>query len=155
MKFRIAEFFATGFYSGYIPGASGTYGTLVALPIAWMLGPLAWSWRALIVLGVIALGTWAADVICRTRGIKDPGYVVSDEIAGYLLAVIWFEPTWVLFLTGFALFRFFDILKPWPLRSLEIYPGGWGVMLDDLGASVYTAGCLLGLGQLFPQWFVL
>lgn len=156
MKFRIAEFFATGFYSGYIPGAPGTYGTIVAVPLAYALQFLPfWPARVLVVLVVIVVGTWAADVVCQTRGIKDPGYVVSDEIAGYMLGVVWFTLGWPVLCAGFVLFRFFDILKPFPLKRLERAPGGWGVMLDDLGAGIYSAGGLLVLSFVWPRWFAL
>ncbi|MEQ9364009.1 MAG: phosphatidylglycerophosphatase A [Leptospirales bacterium] len=153
MKFRLAECIGTGFYSGYLPGAPGTWGTLVAVPIAWAMQFLAWPWRLAVVAVVIFIGTWAADVVCKTRAIKDPGYVVSDEIAGYLLGVACFALHWPVLVVGFLVFRFFDILKPYPLKYLERAPGGWGVMLDDLGAGVYTALVLIGLCFAAPDYF--
>ncbi|MCR9144639.1 MAG: phosphatidylglycerophosphatase A [bacterium] len=139
MKFKLAEFIATGFYSGYIPVAPGTWGTIVAVPLAFATSLLDWPLRIVVVAIVILVGTWAADVVCKVREIKDPGYVVSDEIAGYMLGVMFFAGSGAVLLVGFIVFRFFDILKPAPLKMLERAPGGWGVMLDDLGAGVYTA----------------
>lgn len=161
MYFRVAEFLATGFYSGYLPKAPGTWGTVVAIPIAIGLAYLPLVWRVPAVLVITLLGTWAADVVCRVNEIKDPGYVVSDEIAGYLWGVAFFAPIggvfsvsgWALWLTGFAVFRFFDILKPPPLKILERAPGGPGVMLDDLGAGVYTALVLLVIQLLGASWW--
>ena len=111
MRFRLAELIGTGFYSGYIPGMPGTYGTVVAVPMAWALGFVEWPLRFVLVAVIILIGTWAADVVCRVREIKDPGYVVSDEIGGYLLGVMAFAASWQLLLAGFVIFRFFDILK--------------------------------------------
>ncbi len=150
MKFRLAEFIATGFYSGYIPVAPGTWGTVVAVPLAFATAWLDWPWRILVVAVVILVGTWAADVVCKIREIKDPGYVVSDEIAGYMLGVMLFAGSGAVLLVGFIVFRIFDILKPAPLKSMERAPGGWGVMLDDLGAGVYTALVLFALSLEFP-----
>ena len=84
------------------------------------------------------LGIWAAGATARDLGKKDPGRVVIDEVLGqWLTAAGILHPTWQSYLLAFALFRIFDIIKPWPIRSLEKLPGGVGIVFDDLLAGVY------------------
>ncbi len=90
------------------------------------------------------IGIPAATRIARESGRPDPGFVVIDEVAGQWLALILMPPLWPNALLAFILFRFFDILKPWPIRRLEALPEGTGIMLDDLGAGIIA----LALGQL-------
>jgi phosphatidylglycerophosphatase A len=87
---------------------------------------------------VAGIGTWAAGEAEKLLNKKDASSIVIDEIAGYVLAMVMIPPAWGLVIVGFFLFRFFDILKPWPLRRLEKMHGGAGVMLDDIGAGIYT-----------------
>ncbi|MGE4553855.1 MAG: phosphatidylglycerophosphatase A [Desulfovibrionaceae bacterium] len=136
---------------GHLPWAPGTWGSAAAT----LLAPLCFiplpDWgRGLVLLGVLALGTWAAGVAERFYGRTDPGCVVIDEVLGLWIAV-WPVPRptlvvdpepWTL-LAGLVLFRIFDILKPWPIRTVERRtPGGLGVMLDDAVAGVLAALCL-------------
>jgi phosphatidylglycerophosphatase A len=135
---KIALFIAQGAYSGRAPIAPGTAGTVVGVLLYLLmrdLGPLAYS---AVCAAVIAVGTWAAGRVDRMFGTKDNSTIVIDEIAGYLVAMFLIPHAWGYVAAGFFLFRAFDIVKPWPLRSLERIPGGPGVMLDDLGAGVYT-----------------
>ena len=141
---------ATWFGAGLIPKAPGTWGSLAALPFAWALlhfGNMWWLAGAAVL--VFLVGWWASDVYVTSTGQADPGAVVIDEVAGQWLALlpasasVWWH--WAL---GFALFRFFDIVKPWPIgwadRRLK---GGFGVMIDDVIAGV-LAGVLLYLAIL-------
>lgn len=137
----LARFIATGAYAGYVPYAPGTVGTLVALPLAWVLGGLAeanlaayWS-----VLGlIVAVSVWAAGVLARELGQHDPGVIVIDEVAGYLLAVALLPTTVTVLVVAFFVFRLLDILKPPPAAQAEALPGGLGVVADDLVAGLMT-----------------
>ena len=147
---RFAEFVSTGFYSGYLPKAPGTWGTLVTVPLVWLLWHLDPVWWFVSTVAVTCLGIWSADVTARALGLKDPGMVVIDEMAGYMVAMLPFAAGWPALLIAFVVFRGFDILKPFPLRRLEALPGGQGIMYDDLGAGVYTAIVMLALAFIWP-----
>jgi phosphatidylglycerophosphatase A len=140
---RLTLVFATGFGTGYAPIASGTFGTMVAIPLFILLsrwgnpGVLA----GLVVIAI--LGIPASDHMERSLGVSDPGRIVIDEIAGYLLAMAGSPVEARYIIAGFFLFRFFDIVKPPPVRQAEKYlRGGLGVVADDLLAGVYAWICL-------------
>lgn len=136
-----AFFIATWFGSGLLPKIPGTWGSAAALPFAWVIawygGPWALLAASLIAFGV---GIWAAEVYSRHAGVKDAGPIVIDEVAGQWLTLAAFSPDPLTLIAGFFLFRFADIIKPWPAswadRSLQ---GGLGVMLDDMIAGLYAA----------------
>jgi phosphatidylglycerophosphatase A len=86
----------------------------------------------------ILIGIPAATHVARASGSKDPQFVVIDEVAGQFIALIGAPLGWKAFLTGFVLFRVFDILKPPPVRQLEMLPEGFGIMLDDVAAGLYA-----------------
>jgi len=132
---------ATWFGVGLIPFAPGTFGSLAAVPFAWLissyLGVLGLAVGVALVFGV---GIWASGRFARARGISDPGPVVIDEIAGQWLALILIPPSLLGYAIGFALFRAFDVIKPWPISVLDRrVKGGLGVMLDDLLAGALAA----------------
>ncbi|MCK5352465.1 phosphatidylglycerophosphatase A, partial [bacterium] len=136
---RLTLVFATGLGAGFSPIASGTVGTVVAVPIFVLLS----QWGTSGVLAGLAiitvLGIPAADHMERSLGASDPGRIVIDEIAGYLLAMAGSPVEARYIIAGFFLFRFFDIVKPPPVRQAEKYlPGGFGVVADDLLAGVYA-----------------
>jgi phosphatidylglycerophosphatase A len=139
---------ATWFGVGNLPAAPGTFGSLAALPIAWLLayhgGPLALAVAGVAVFGV---GWWASKVYIETTGIDDPGPVVIDEVAGQWLTLLAAAPgVWWHWLAGFVLFRFFDIVKPWPVGwADQRIKGGFGVMFDDILAAIYGFAVLTGL----------
>lgn len=135
---------ATWFGVGLLPGAPGTWGSLAALPFAWLIH-LAFGWigLAVAVAAVFAVGVWSAGAVVRSWGVKDPAAVVIDEVAGQWLTLLVVPPDPILYAIGFVLFRIADILKPWPAswadKRLE---GGLGVMLDDVFAAAYAAAAL-------------
>ena len=134
----IVLFIAQGAYSGRVPKAPGTAGTVIGVLLYLLLKDVSPLWYGIACVGVTVLGTWAAGYADCILGTKDSPSIVIDEIAGFLVALFLVPFAWGYVLAGFALFRFFDILKPWPLKRLQDMPGGPGVMLDDIGAGVYT-----------------
>lgn len=135
-----AHFIALGFGVGTLPRAPGSFGTLLALPLWWLLaegqGPLL---LAAMLAALFALGVWACAVTGRHLGVADHGAMVWDEAVAFLLvlAIVPNVASWQL--AAFVLFRAFDIAKPAPIRQLEArFKGGFGVMFDDLLAAGYT-----------------
>jgi len=153
-----AHFIALGFGVGLVPVAPGTFGTLLALPMFWLLGPHLDPIGWLIVLGFMYVGgIWVCDRTGRDLGVQDHNAIVWDEVVAFLF-VLFFTPSTPLWQTvAFALFRFFDIVKPDPIRYIEArFRGGFGVMVDDLAAAFFTLVLLSALKLLAPVvggWF--
>lgn len=143
------HFLAFGFGSGAAPLAPGTFGTLVAIPI-FLLFSLVDIWLYLVLTGLMLMvGIWLCHVTARDLGVHDHSGIVWDEIVGYLITMIAAPVGWLPILLGFFLFRFFDILKPWPVNWADKrVPGGLGIMLDDVLAGIYSALVLQGLLQI-------
>ena len=148
---KISLFIARGAYSGRFPIAPGTAGTVVGVLLYLLLQHLSPLWYGAACAGVAVLGTWAAGYADRILGTKDSPSIVIDEIAGFLAAMLLIPFLWGYVVAGVILFRFFDILKPWPLNRLQDVPGGPGVMLDDIGAAVYTNVILNVAGLILHQ----
>ena len=149
---KLARLLATWFYCGYAPVAPGTAGSLAAVLIAWLLHRYeavpAWTFAVLAAL-LFAPGVWAAGVTARLEGREDPGIVVVDEVVGEWLTIAGATTlNWRSWLLAFALFRIFDIWKPFPIRRLERLPGGWGIVLDDALAGIYGAIVMIIAGRL-------
>src|SRR5262245_12534705 len=138
---------------GFIPIAPGTWGSLVGVGIfliltASGLSAFAFNLTLVLIAGVITFaGIWAASRTEQITGRKDPGKVVVDEVAGQLVSLIPLSllsitsaPGWII--VSFILFRFFDIVKPYPARRMERLHGGLGIMCDDLVAGIYAAAAL-------------
>ena len=145
---KLAFTLATWFGAGLAPRAPGTAGSIAALPLFWALAfAPGWAMPAA-AAAVCVIGVWAAQRVSDARGEKDPQIVVIDEAAGVLLA-LWIgagSNIWMEFL-AVALFRVFDIFKPWPIRPLErLRPAGLGIMADDIAAGV-VAGIIVRLVQ--------
>jgi phosphatidylglycerophosphatase A len=142
-----ANLVATLFGIGRMRLGPGTWGSAVTgLLWAALAHALALSWRtpvaiALAVL-VMLIGIPAATLVARGAGVKDPQFVVIDEVAGQLVALIAVPLAWKSFLAGFILFRVFDIVKPPPVRQLEAMPAGAGIVLDDVAAGLYAFGVI-------------
>ncbi|HKO43713.1 MAG TPA: phosphatidylglycerophosphatase A [Pyrinomonadaceae bacterium] len=163
---------------GYLPLAPGTWGSLVGIGVYFVIRGTAmklfFDWglstnsnlfqvyygvlAVEIVLAIVLslVGTWAASQAERFSKTKDPGIVVIDEVAGQYIALLplpfLFDPAWWTIIVAFVLFRFFDIVKPYPARRLEDIKGGLGIMADDLVAGVYA-----GIGVMLIvciSWFI-
>jgi phosphatidylglycerophosphatase A len=134
---------AFGLGSGLARYAPGTFGTLVAIPLYLLLALLpAWAY-AVAVVAAFALGVWVCETVSRDLGVHDHGGIVWDEFVGYWITMFLMPVSWVWVLAGFALFRLFDIWKPWPIRWFDDnVPGGFGIMFDDVVAAV-AAGATL------------
>lgn len=134
----IILFIAQGAYVGKIPFAPGTMGTLLAAGLFQLISGISLDNYAILCAVLCGIGIWAAQEAEKILGCTDCPSIVIDEIAGFFIAMAWAPAGWGFLLAGFFLFRFFDIVKPWPLNDLQALPGGWGIMLDDVGAGIYT-----------------
>ena len=139
-------FLGTGFYSGYCPVAPGTAGTLVGIGLFWCFSKFTLPLYLITILAFIFLSVWIADGAEKIFQKKDAPCIVIDEISGLLITMTLIPWSWPNVGLGFFLFRFFDILKPFPARWVEKkLPGGWGVVLDDIVAGVYANIVLQGV----------
>ena len=131
--------FAFGFGSGLSPFAPGTMGTLVAVPFAVAMKSLDTAGFWIVLVLMFLLGIQVCGRVSRKLGVHDHGGIVWDEIVGYCLAVAFVPLQWAWLLAAFVLFRFFDIVKPWPIRQLDRkVSGGLGIMIDDIVAALFT-----------------
>jgi phosphatidylglycerophosphatase A len=136
---RFILILATGFGVGYSPIAPGTLGTLVAILIYYFLSEISPPLYEITLIGFFFLSVWVSENAERFFRKKDDQRIVIDEIIGFLTTMLWVPKTIRFVIIGFFLFRFFDILKPFPIRRLEKgFKGGFGVVLDDVVAGVYA-----------------
>jgi phosphatidylglycerophosphatase A len=140
-----AVLLATWFGVGFLPRAPGTWGSLAALPLAWIVswgfGPTGLFVAVVLIFG---FGWWATAIIARAGGASDPGAVVVDEVAGQCLALVAAPRDLLLYVVGFLLFRAADIFKPWPASWADrTIHGGLGIMLDDIFAALWVVAALL------------
>jgi len=142
---KTIKLLATGFGSGLSPFAPGTMGTLVSIPICLVCLPLTWPVRFVFVIVLSALAIFVsgrAEIIYEK---KDDQRIVIDEIAGFQVAMLPVAITGWHLCVAFVLFRIFDIWKPFPVNRLQDLPGGWGVVMDDVGAGIYAGVLMLAL----------
>lgn len=136
---RWAWWVATVAGVGAVPWAPGTAGSLVGVAVGWAAGrALTPFWYTAGTAALFGLGVAVATRVEHAARRKDPSVVVIDEVVGMLVALFALPLRVVDVLVAFLCFRIFDIAKPFPLRRLEAQPGGWGIMLDDLVAGLYT-----------------
>jgi len=136
---RLVLCFSSWFGAGLMPGAPGTFGTLTAVPLVYVLNHLGEIYEGLALIFFIPTAIWSSGFCERRLGRNDPPEVVIDEVAGFLLTLFLLPLSWFTLCLGFVLFRFFDIAKPFPIRRLEKrLTGGTGVVLDDLLAGLYA-----------------
>ena len=150
---RLGVFIATCAHVGYAPVAPGTFGSGVGLVVYYLVRR---QTSTAVELGAIALllvvGLWSATEAEHHFGGIDPGPVVIDEVIGMLITLALHPVNVVGAIIGFFIFRVLDVVKPWPARRLELLPGGFGVVLDDVMAGVYGNLLMWGLVRLLPSW---
>ena len=134
---------AFGLGAGASPYAPGTVGTLLAIPLVWLLAqwPL-WVYLA-VTVALFVIGVWVCEKTSKDIGVHDHSGIVFDEVVGYLITMIAVPVGLWTLLAGFFLFRLFDIVKPWPIRWLDKQvKGGFGIMIDDVLAGLFALAVL-------------
>jgi phosphatidylglycerophosphatase A len=140
---RPVQFLAFGFGSGLSPWAPGTAGTIVAVPLYWLIADWSLLWYSAVVLVAALVGIWICGAASRELKVHDHPGIVWDEFVGYWIT-LWAVPVdWVWMLAGFVVFRILDIAKPWPIGYLDKkVDGGFGIMIDDVLAGVMACAIL-------------
>ena len=155
--YLVAKIIATGCFTGYIPVAPGTAGSLLGVLLYWIAGMEGGILFSCLILLVFFAGRFAADRVAQVEGPRltriagffksrshtdgsesDPSIVVIDEIVGMWVSLFLLPRTFTMIALSFVMFRLLDILKPFPARKLEQLPHGWGIMLDDVAAGIYA-----------------
>jgi phosphatidylglycerophosphatase A len=139
---KLALSISTWFGSGLVPLAPGTCGSLAGLPLILGAGCLPLQYRILCLIGLVPVAVWSAGRGEQLLKKKDPCEIVIDEVIGFWLTLVLFPLSLANLLIGFALFRFFDIVKPFPAGRAEGIQGGWGIVVDDLVAGIYACAGL-------------
>jgi phosphatidylglycerophosphatase A len=144
---RWATLVATFFGVGLLRPGPGSWGSAATVVLWWLvargIAPQWQPWAAVLLAALaVAVGIPAATQVCRSSGLKDPQFVVIDEVAGQLIALTAAPVAWKSLLLGFILFRAFDIVKPPPVRQLEHLPEGFGIVIDDVGAGLYAVAVM-------------
>lgn len=135
---------------GDLKPGPGTWASLATVLLWWaatqvIFAPHQWMVAAILAAFVTLVGIPASSIVARESGSQDPSFVVIDEVAGQLIALIFVPAEWKYLLASLILFRAFDIVKPLPLRRLERLPEGTGIMLDDVGAGLYAWAIMMAL----------
>jgi phosphatidylglycerophosphatase A len=147
---RVALGLATVAGAGYFPVAPGTIGSAVGTVLYLLVCQRPLAQQATLVIGIAIAGTWAAGIAEDHFGRSDPGQVVIDEVLGQLVTLFATGASLTVAVIGFFLFRALDIVKPWPARQFERFPGGLGIMADDAMAGVYGNLLVRLFRLLFP-----
>lgn len=142
---RISRFFATLGPIGYLP-APGTMGTIATLPLVYLLSFLEWYNQLWMITIIFIVSFFIIDAALPLFVKKDPSQIILDEVVGFLITCIRIPFCFSTLLAGFLLFRFFDILKPFGIKRLELLSGAWGILLDD---------CLAGLFANLVLWIMI
>jgi phosphatidylglycerophosphatase A len=151
---RIGLFIATCGYTGYVPVAPGTAGSVAGLVVFYAVrGTGSPVVELAVIITLFAVGIWSATVAERQLGGVDPAPVVIDEVVGMLMTLAFLPVSAAGVIVGFLIFRVLDVVKPWPSSRFERLPGGLGVMADDGMAAVYGNLVMRGLIAVMPGWF--
>ena len=145
------HFLAFGFGSGAAPKAPGTFGTLAAIPLYLLLAQLPlWAYGVVLVV-TFALGVYLCGQASKDMGVHDHGGIVWDEFVGFWITMFALPFHWAWIIAGFALFRFFDIIKPWPIKWFDQrVHGGLGIMIDDVIAGIFALAILQAVYHFGP-----
>ncbi len=138
---QFSKIISSFFYVGFFPLASGTFGSLCAILLWWFFVPENLFYQLLLILFVIIIGTITSGIIESNLKLKDPSFIVIDEVAGMFISLFLIPKSFLVYIIGFFLFRFFDILKPSYINSVQKIPNGIGIMADDILAGLVT--CLI------------
>jgi phosphatidylglycerophosphatase A len=139
MNTKIAQIFASVFYVGWLPVAPGTWASLLALIIWFLIIPNVSITIFLILIAILfAFGVYISNIIESDINQKDPSFIVIDEWVGQWIALLFLPYSFVWGIIAFGLFRIFDIWKPYPVGKFDKLNGGWGIMLDDVMAGTYS-----------------
>ena len=139
IKQKSVLFVATGCYVGNIPVAPGTFGSMLGLPLVFLLSKTDWRVAIFLTLLFTLLSIKIAHAAANLLASEDPGCIVIDEIVGIAVTFIGLPVNMVYLVFGFVFFRVFDILKPYPIRAIEKkLPGGMGIVMDDVAAGIYS-----------------
>ena len=134
-----ANFLALGFGTGLAPKAPGTFGTLVGLPLYWLMSSNAFYVQLILISAAFMIGIYFCDVAGKSIGVSDHGSIVWDEIVAMMLVLTITPNHWLWWIVAFIIFRLFDIWKPFPISLCDAkLKGGFGVMFDDLLAAIYA-----------------
>ena len=143
MTGKLIRLAGSGLGLGYLPFAPGTWGSVGGVLLWWLTLPLGTGIQALLLLLAIGPAAWVCGVCERETGGNDPSFIVLDEILGMYLALLFLQPSWLWAAAAFALFRFLDIAKPWPVSLVEKrLSAGPAILLDDLAAGAISS-CIL------------
>jgi phosphatidylglycerophosphatase A len=142
---------ATFFYSGYLPKAPGTWAAGFTAIILFFVWPQLWVYQLIAIAAVFILGSWVSGKAEDSFG-HDGRPIVIDEVFGQMVALFMAPPKFVPFVLGFLFFRFFDVVKPPPVKQWESFRKGWGVMADDLAAGFYAACLMQLILALLEKW---
>lgn len=149
---RPTNFLAFGFGAGLSPIAPGTAGTVVAIPIYALLLMCSFSVYLIFLIVILGIGIWICGESSRNIGVHDHSGIVWDEIAGFLFTMLPFYPSVGSIIAGFLTFRFFDIVKPWPIRWFDQrVHGGFGIMFDDVIAAIFSIAFLVAISTFGPD----
>lgn len=147
-----AHFLSLGFGTGLAKKAPGTFGTLVAFPLYFLIADVDFYTELGIIAALFLLGVWLCDFTGKALGVSDHGNIVWDEIVAMMLALTFLPHCYINYTVAFLLFRVFDIWKPFPIRQCDAHiKGGFGVMFDDILAAVYTIISVKALTWIIPH----
>ena len=141
------RFAATFFYLGKLPFAPGTWGSLGAL-LLWLLLPISFSIHLSVIVFLFVLGVYSSNKMAIYLNDHDPSEVVIDEAVGMGISLFMLPHSFGLYLLAFVLFRIFDVLKPSFIYRVQDLPGGWGIMLDDVLAGLFTLAIVHGIASI-------
>ena len=141
------RFAATFFYLGKLPIAPGTWGSMGAL-ILWLFLPVTTSVHLSVILILFVLGVYSSQQVAKYMQVHDPSEVVIDEAVGMGISLFMHPHSYDLYLLAFIVFRIFDILKPSFIYQVQNFPGGWGIMLDDVLAGLFTLAIVSGIASI-------